>query len=262
MLKEDIMSPVLKDKVAIITGAGRGLGKEFALRFAREGAKLLLPDISLERAQQTAKEIKAKGGEAVAMLTDISSEKDTKKMAEEVIRLYGRVDILLNNAALYYGVKRREWDAWTVEDWDRMFEINVRGTYLCCKAIGPLMVRAGKGKIINIASDVFKVTGGYHLLAYACSKSAVYTLTQCLARALGPSGINVNSIGPGFTATEASLSQIGGGDEAFKGAINEQSLKRREEPSDLPGTAVYLASSDSDFVTGQFIIVNGGNVMA
>lgn len=255
------MSPVLKDKVAVITGAGRGLGKEFALRFAREGAKLLLPDISLERAQQTAKEIKAKGGEAYAMLTDISSEKDTQKMAEEVIRIYGKVDILLNNAALYYGVKRREWDAWTVEDWDRMFEINVRGTYLCCKAIGPLMVKAGKGKIINIASDVFKVTGGYHLLAYACSKSAVYTLTQCLARALGPSGINVNSIGPGFTATEASLNQVGGGDEAFKGAINEQSLKRREEPSDLPGTAVYLASSDSDFVTGQFIIVNGGNVM-
>jgi NAD(P)-dependent dehydrogenase (short-subunit alcohol dehydrogenase family) len=254
------MSPVLKDKVAIITGAGRGLGKEFALRFAAEGAKLLLPDISLERAQETVKLIKAKGGEANAMLTDISDEKATKKIADEVMRLYGRVDILLNNAALYYGVERRAWDAWTVKDWDRMFEINVRGTYLCCKAIAPLMVKAGKGKIINIASDVFKVAGAHQLLAYACSKSAVYTLTQCLARALGPSGINVNSIGPGFTATEASLGQDIGG-EAFKATVDAQCLKRREEPTDLPGTAVFLASADSDFMTGQFIVVNGGSVL-
>ncbi len=254
------MSPVLKDKVAIITGAGRGLGKEFALRFAAEGAKLLLPDISLERAQETVKLIKAKGGEAHAMLTDISEEKDTKQMAEEVIRLYGRVDILLNNAALYYGVARRNWDDWTVEDWDRMFEINVRGTYLCCKAIAPLMAKAGKGKIINIASDVFKVSAAHQLMAYACSKSAVYTLTQCLARALGPSGINVNSIAPGFTATEASLGQDPTG-KAFDATIDAQCLKRREEPTDLVGAAVFLASADSDFITGQYIVVNGGSVL-
>jgi len=254
------MSSVLKDKVAIITGAGRGLGKEFALRFTAEGAKLLLPDISLERAEQTVKEIKAKGGEAHAMLTDISDEKATQQMADEVMHLYGRVDILLNNAALYYGVARRKWNEWTVKDWDRMFEINVRGTYLCCKAIAPLMEKAGKGKIINIASDVFKVTAAHQLMAYACSKSAVYTLTQCLARALGPSGINVNSIAPGFTATEASLGQDPGGG-AFEATIDAQCLKRREEPTDLVGTAVFLASADSNFITGQYIVVNGGSVL-
>ena len=254
------MSPVLQDKVAIITGAGRGLGKAFALRFADEGAKLLLPDISLERVQSTVEEIKAKGGEAVAMKTDISEEKDTQKMAEEVMRLYGKVDILLNNAAMYYGVGRREWDAWTVADWDRLFEVNVRGTYLCCKAIGPLMKKAGSGKIINIASDVFKLPGAVNLLAYSCSKAAVYALTQALARTLGPSGINVNSIGPGFTATEASLGQDGN-QGSFDATMELQSIKRREEPSDLVGTAVFLASADSDFVTGQYIIVNGGSVM-
>jgi 3-oxoacyl-[acyl-carrier protein] reductase len=254
------MSSILKDKVAIITGSGRGLGKAFALRYAAEGAKLLLPDISLERAQQTAEEIKAKGGEAHAMPTDISQEKDTKKMAAKVIRLYGRVDILLNNAAMYYGVGRREWDAWTVKDWDRLFEVNVRGTYLCCKAIGPLMVKAGNGKIINIASDVFKVPGAVNLLAYACSKAAVYALTQALARALGPSGINVNCIGPGFTATEASLGQDGN-KAAFDATIEMQCIKRREEPSDLVGTAVFLASPDSDFITGHYIVVNGGSVL-
>jgi len=254
------MSPVLKDKVAIITGAGRGLGKAFALRFADEGARLLLPDISLERAQDTVEEIRAKGGEAVAMKTDISDEKDTQKMAEEVMRIYGSVDILLNNAAMYYGVGRREWDAWTVADWDRMFEVNVRGTYLCCKAIGPLMKNAGKGKIINIASDVFKLPGSVYLLAYSCSKAAVYALTQALARALGPSGINVNSIGPGFTATEASLGQDGN-TGAFDATVDMQSIKRREEPDDLVGTAVFLASADSDFITGHYIVVNGGSVM-
>jgi 3-oxoacyl-[acyl-carrier protein] reductase len=254
------MSSVLKDKVAIITGAGRGLGKAFALRFAAEGAKLLLPDISLERAESTVKEIKAKGGEAYAMLADISSEKDTQNMASEVQKLYGRVDILLNNAAIYYGVGHKNWDAWTLEDWDSMFTVNVRGTWQVCKAIAPLMVKAGKGKIINIASDVFKVTGGFNFLPYACSKSAVYTLTQCLARALGPSGINVNSIAPGYTATEASLGQSSNA-ITTKATIEAQALKRREEPSDLPGTAVFLASSDSDFITGQYIVVNGGSVM-
>lgn len=254
------MADRLKDKVAVITGAGRGLGKAFALRFAEEGAKLFLPDISLERAEQTAKEIRAKGGEAYALLTDISDEKSCRKMADEVQKRYGRVDILLNNAALYGGVEQQPWDKWSAEMWDRMFRINVTGTYLVCQAIAPMMVKAGKGKIINIASDVFKVTGGWRFMPYAASKAAVYSLTQSLARALGPSGINVNSIAPGYTATEASLGQSTS-QATFDGTLEAQALKRREEPADLPGTAVFLASADSDFMTGQYLVVNGGSVM-
>ncbi len=252
------MSQRLKGEVAIITGAGRGIGKAYALRFAEEGAKLLLPDISLERAQMVAKEIQAKGGKAEAMEMDVSDESATKTMAEKVIQLYGRVDILLNNAAMFYGLERKPWDAWTVQEWDQMFEVNVRGTWLCCKAIAPFMIKQSKGKIINIGSGIFKSRRGHFLLHYACSKGAVIALTQCLARALGHSGINVNAILPGYTATEATLSRDGS-EKAFELTIEEQCLPRREEPIDLVGTAVFLASKDSDFITGQLIIVDGGN---
>ena len=138
------MSPVLKDKVAVITGAGRGLGKAFALKYAEEGARLLLPDISLERAEGTVKEIKAKGGRAAAMMTDISSEEATKEMADRVMELYGRVDILVNNAAIWYGLDITPLDAGTVEDWERILKVNIIGTWLCCKAIAPLMARGGR----------------------------------------------------------------------------------------------------------------------
>jgi len=254
------MAPALRDKVAIITGGGRGLGRAFALTFAEEGAKLLLPDISLERAEGVAKEIRAKGGEAVAMKTDISDENATKKMAEKVMQQYGRADILVNNAAIYYGIEAKPWDAWTVEEWDRIFAVNVRGTWLCCKAIAPLMIKQKRGKIINIASDVFKSPDSQFFLAYALGKAAVYTLTHSLAAALGPSGINVNAIAPGYTATEASLSQSGS-EQLFETVVGAQFIKRREEPQDVVGTVVFLASKDSDFITGQLILINGGHIM-
>jgi 3-oxoacyl-[acyl-carrier protein] reductase len=254
------MSPVLKDKVAIITGASRGLGKTFALKFAEEGAKLLLTTTNLERAKGTVKEVKAKGGEVAVMEADIAYESATQKIAEKVMQQYGRVDILVNNAAIWYGINITPWDAWTVEDWDRIFTVNVRGTWLCCKAIAPLMVKAGKGKIINIASNVARVPASQFFLPYSCGKGAIYILTQALARALGPSGINVNAIAPGYTASEASLNQQNS-DKIFEIATGEQTLHRREQPTDLVGAAVFLASSASDFMTGQTLYIDGGTVM-
>jgi 3-oxoacyl-[acyl-carrier protein] reductase len=252
------MSQMLKDKVAIITGGGRGLGRVYALRFADEGAKLLLPDINLEMAEGVVKEIKAKGGRAAAVKADISDEGQVKKIADKAIQLYGKVDILLNNAGIYYEVEPKPWDAWSEKEWDRLFEVNVKGTWLVCKAIAPLMVKAGKGKIINIASDVFRVPDSQFFLAYALTKAAVYYMTQSLASALGSSGIMVNAIAPGFTATESSLTKTGSG-QIFEGVVAAQALKRRQEPEDLAGTAVFLASADSDFITGQCITVDGGH---
>jgi len=251
------MGEVLKDKIAIVTGAGRGLGKAFALKYAEEGAKLLLPDISLERAERTAEEIRGKGGQAVAMETDIRDEQATAAVTAKVRDLYGGVDILLNNAALSYGIEPRPWTDWSVELWDTFFDINVRGTWLMCRAVAPLLVERARGKIINIASDVPRVPASETLLPYACSKTAVHQITQVLARALGPAGICVNSIAPGLTATEANLIQPDH-ERLFAATIALQCIKRREEPEDLVGAAVFLASEAADMVTGQLLIVDGG----
>lgn len=253
------MSQKLKDKVAIITGAGRGIGRAYALRFAEEGARLLLPDISLERAESVANEIRAKGGEAVAMETDISDEGATKMMAEKVKTQYGRADILLNNAAIFYGIEYKPWDTLTVEEWDRIFEVNVKGTWLCCKAIAPIMQQQKKGKIINVSSSLIKCPpqAADHQAHYTCTKAAVYMLTQILARALGSSGINVNAIGPGLTVSEATLTMKGLPPDLFEITASRRCIPGRVEPEDLVGTAVFLASEDSDFITGQIIFVDG-----
>ena len=254
------MPPVLKDKVAIITGASRGLGKAFAMRFVEEGAKLLLTTTNLERAADTEKELKAKGGEVVIMQADISVAEDTQKIAEKVIQVYGKVDILVNNAAIWFGIRMKPWDKWDEEEWDRIFSVNVKGTWMVCKAIAPIMVEAGKGKIINIASNVARVGGAPFFMPYACGKGAIYTMTHALAHALGGSNINVNAVAPGFTATEASLDMTGGGG-SFDAAASGQSIKRREEPEDLVGATLFLASPDSDFISGQVLYVDGGTVM-
>jgi len=254
------MSGVLKDKVAIITGASRGMGKAFALMFAEEGAKLLLTTTNLKRAEGTVKEVKAKGGEVAIVEADISREDDPKKMAEKVMQQYGRVDILVNNAAIWFGVNIKPWDTWTVEEWDHMFDVNVRGTWLVCKAIAPLMVKQKKGKIINIASNVARVPAAQLFLPYSCTKGAVYILTQALARALGPSGINVNAVAPGYVATEASLAQIDS-DKIFEVATGEQSIHQRLQRADPAGAVLFLASAASDMISGQIIYVDGGTVM-
>jgi len=254
------MSGLLKDKVAVITGASRGMGKAFALKFAEEGARLLLTTTSLERAQGTVKEVKAKGAQVALVEADISHEDAGKIIAEKVMQQYGRVDILINNAAIWHGVSAQPWDAWTVKEWDQMFVVNVRGTWVVCKAIAPLMIKQQKGKIINIASNVARVPAAQLFLPYACTKGAVYILTHALARALGPSGINVNAVAPGYVATEASLNQPNS-DKIFEIATGEQSIHQRLQPTDPVGAVLFLASAASDMISGQVIYVDGGTVM-
>lgn len=250
----------LKDKVAIITGGGRGIGRAYALRFAQEGAALILPDIALPEAEKTAKEIRDSGGKATAMLVDVRDEEGVNNMAQKTAEELGGIDILINNAALYGGLGHKRWDAWSIEDWIVSWEINVVGSWLCAKAVVPYMRERGKGKIVNISSVTFQMGYQGHL-PYTCSKAAIVALTRGMARSLGRYLINVNCIAVGYTMTEASLTMPGRDIEGDKLLVSRRCIKREQQPEDLVGTAVFLASSDSDFISGQTILVDGGDYM-
>ncbi len=250
----------LKDKVAIITGGGRGIGRAYALRFAREGASLMLPDIALPEAEKTAKEIRDSGGEAIAMLVDVRDQEQVNKMVQRTVDEFGRIDILVNNAAYYGGIGFKRWDVWSREDWTRSWEVNVVGSWLCAKAVVPHMREQGKGKIINISSDSFQM-GFYHLLPYTCSKAAVVALTRSMAKALGRYLINVNCVAVGYTMSQASLTMPGRDSEADKAVLSSRCIRREQQPEDVVGTVVFLASDDSDFISAQTILVDGGDCM-
>lgn len=250
----------LRDKVAIVTGGGQGIGRSYALRFSEEGAKVVIADIAFDNAQKVADEIKTKGGETIAVHTDVSSQSSTEEMAKKTVEQFKKIDILVNNAAIYYGIGMNRWDSWAPEDWDRMFAVNVKGSWLCIKASAPFMITQGKGKVINISSNTVN-TGLEALLPYTCSKGATIALTRAMARALGRHNISVNCITPGYTMSEASIEMPGKVEGMDKLATRGRCFRRAQEPEDLVGTAVFLASEDSDFITGQTIIVDGGEVL-
>jgi 3-oxoacyl-[acyl-carrier protein] reductase len=242
----------LENKVAIVTGGGRGLGKAFCLRMADEGAKVVVVDILEQEAQQTAAEIGVKGGSAVSIKVDVTDEVGTLRMAEETIKKFGRIDALVNNAAYYYGIARKPFYEISSEEWDRAMSVNVKGTWLCCKAVFPQMKKQMKGKIINLSSDtVFAPTKG--MIHYVVSKAAIIGVTRVLAGELGQYGICVNAVAPGFTDTPASRTI--GSVEKFD--VSSIPLGRVGLPEDIVGSVIFFASDDSDFISGQTMIIDG-----
>ncbi len=241
----------LEGKVAIITGGAGKIGKHYALAMAREGAKLCLADVV--EAGDLVREIEDTGGEAMSAVCDVADEASTQAMVQATVQRFGGVDILVNNAAYFMTVKKsRFWDM-EVEEFDRAMAVNVRGSWLCAKAAFPHLKESHKGKIINISSGQ-ALAGGENYIHYVASKGAIISLTRAMARELGEYGVCVNTIAPGLVVTEGR--EV---DPEHVRRINQQrSLKRTQVEQDLVGTLLFLASSDSDFMTGELLVVDGG----
>ena len=242
----------LDNKVAIVTGGAKGLGKAFCFSLAKEGAKVVMAvHRTDDESNKAVKEIEAKGG--IGVVVDVTREADTVRMAEEAVKKFGRIDILVNNAAFYYGVGRKLFDEVSPEDWDKALAVGAKGAWLCARAVFPYMKKQGKGKIINLSSDTaFAPTKG--MINYITSKAAVVGITRVLAGELGQYNICVNAVAPGFTDTPASRTI--GSIEKFD--VSTTPLGRVGKPEDVVGAVVFFASDESDFISGQTLIIDGG----
>ena len=250
----------LQNKVTVITGAGHGIGKAYAQRFATEGAQVVIADIDDRAGQSVAAALSESGLSAWARTTDVRDYKSIEGLVHETVERFGRIDVLLNNAAIY--VTEKLWkgpvEELALDEWDRVMEVNLKGVFLCCRAVIPVMKTQKSGKIINIASGTF-FGGTGNMPHYTTSKGGVVALTRVMARQLGPWGINVNCLTPGSTMSEELVT-----DEVRRrreSSVRGRAFNRIELPEDITGTALFLASSDSDFMTGQLLVVEGGGIM-
>lgn len=245
----------LNNKVAIITGGGQGIGRKLAHAYAAEGGQIVIADLNLDNAQRTAKEILDNGGEAVAVQTDVSDAKSTQTMAHAAIQAFGRIDVLVNNAAIFSSLKMKPFEEITPEEWDVVFAVNSRGTFLACQAVSSTMRAQGSGSIINISSSVV-VTGRPNYAHYIASKGAVWALTHALATEFGEDNVRVNSISPHGIVTEVPRETIS--DAGWQKNLEEQALKRKGTPEDLIGAFLFLASDESAYLTGQTLSLDAG----
>ena len=245
----------LKDKVAIITGSGQGIGRAYAHRLIAEGARVVVAELNEAKGKAVAEELLAKGGEGLFVRTDVADEASSNEMAAATVRRFGRIDILVNNAAVFSTIKMKRFWELSVGEWDQLMAVNVRGVWLASKAVIPQMQKQQFGRIINISSGV--IFGGRpYYLHYVASKGAVFAMTRAMARELGDFGITVNCITPGATYTEIPRETVT--PEQKEAMIKTFCIKRPQEPRDLEGAAVFLASADAAFITGQTINVDGG----
>jgi 3-oxoacyl-[acyl-carrier protein] reductase len=245
----------LKDRAAIVTGAARGIGKAVALVFVREGAKVALVDVEGERLNALKEEIRGGGGQAVAISCDVSKASQVKQMVEQVLSVFGRIDILVNNAGI---IRRGTIETVTEEDWDRVIAVNLKGPFLCSKAVAETMKKQGYGKIVNVSSIAGKLGDITSAPGYGPSKAGLDALTKTLARQLAPNGILVNGVAPHAIETEMSAEWP---PEKRKAIVEAIPLKRLGKPEDVAEAVLFLASDSSDFITGEILDVNGGFLM-
>jgi len=247
----------LKDRVALVTGASRGIGAATAEVLAQRGAKVAVSGRTVADLERVAAGIASAGGKALAVPCDVLDQGQVEAMVKRVVSEWGRLDILVNNAALYYGIGRRPFYEVSSEEWDKLMAVNLKGPFLCAKAVFPQMKAQKKGKIINLSSET-AFTGSKGFIHYVTSKGGIISLSRVLAAELGPHGICVNTIAPGFTDTEASRTVT---DDISKYNVSLTPLGRLQQPQDLIGALLFLASDESDFFTGQALVVDGGRYM-
>ena len=246
------MSQQLSGKTVIITGAAGGLGRAFALGFAERGANVVVADMNEAGSAETVALIEAAGGKAIAVQTNVTDKASCEAVADAAVATFGSLDVLVNNAAIYATIERANF--WEIDpsEWDKVMAVNVKGAWLASGAAYTRM--SDGGSIINIASaTVF--SGSPLWMHYVASKGAVIGMTRVMAREAGVKNITVNAIAPGFTLTEASLSIM---DDAASYGVSSRAIKRASTPDDMVGTALFLASDDASYITGQTLIVDGG----
>ena len=248
----------LKDKVVIVTGGGHGIGRAYCLGFATAGSRVVVADIDTPAAQQVAAQINDNSGaRALAVSVDVSNEAATKAMAAETLKRFGRIDVLINNAAIFSVVPMNRGRIETIdpEEWDRLMAVNLRGLFFCCRAVLPAMRAQESGKIITIASGTV-FAGAPGRIHYVTSKAATIGFTRTLAREVGEYNINVNCLAPGNTLSEENPTEQMS--KFRESSVALRALKRVQVPGDVVGAMLFLASPLSDFMTGQTINVDGG----
>jgi 3-oxoacyl-[acyl-carrier protein] reductase len=246
---------LLPEQTIIVTGAATGIGQAFALGAAAQGAHVVVADMN--GADETMGLITQAGGRATYAKVDVSDDASVKAMAELAIKATGRIDGLINNAAYFREVKLTPFEELDPAVWDRIFQVNVKGVWLCCKAVMPAMRGRGKGSIVNIAS-VVAVAGQPGYLHYVATKGAVLSMTKGLAKEGGKDGVRCNVIAPGFVITDATKNRPIEWQQSF---LKARAISREQRPDDLVGTALYLLSDLAGFVSGQTIVVDGGHIM-
>ena len=243
-------------KVAIVTGAGQGLGRAYAEALAAEGASVVIAEINEGNAKDTAEAIAAAGGAALAVRTDVTDTDSCAAMVAAAVDRFGTVDILVNNAAIYDGLHMEAFEDFEIAEWDRVMAVNVKGTWLATRAVAPLMKEKGYGKIVNVSSTVAYI-GPPLLLHYVASKGAVVAMTKALAKELGDYGVRVTALAPGMTFTEATEHLLP--DPIMGDMFMEmQCLKEKLQPEHVVPALLFLCSPESDFVVGQNWVVDGG----
>jgi 3-oxoacyl-[acyl-carrier protein] reductase len=248
----------LKDKVVIVTGGGHGIGKAYCLGFGKAGSRVVVADIDRSAAERVAAQVTADSGTpAIAIHADVANEESTQKLASETAQRFGRVDVLINNAAIFATIpmNRGRIEEITPDEWDQLMAVNLKGVFFCSRAVLPIMRKQKSGKIINIASGTV-FSGSPGRIHYVTSKAGVIGFTRTLAREVGEHNIQVNVLAPGNTLSEENPTE-----EMLRfrqSSIGNRSLKRVQVPQDVVGAMLFLASPLSDFMTGQTVNVDGG----